>query len=506
MTQVWFRMKNGLFRFRFSFISAMACGLLAHLPAFTNKYLAADDVFSLFSKNATISSGRWALPLISAIFPDYSMPWLNGILTLLLLSAAACITACVFDLKRPVEQVLCGGALTVFPALTSTFGYMFTAPAYAAALLLIVLGVYAVRKQSVVSCIAACVLFTFSFGIYQAYISFAACLICLILIKEFLFSERDMKSILLYALRMALVAAAAGLLYLGINRLVMAVSGTAYNEYAAQNLYADVSIPQRLLLAYTSFFAVFRYRYGYIPTRFCLLLYAVCIAGSALILVTRWFRCRGIGRKAAVFVLFMLFPLAVNCLFLFVAPAAIHGLTQYAFVTVFLLFLMAVGQCGILDRPRLRAVCKGVTAAAVALILICNIFFANQVYLDYQMRTDRTIADYEQIVTLIEADPSFTEGKKVAVIGRMYWSTDFYEYFGNADTLTGVKNTVPGMYSWREVMKYRIGFDADFATNEEIDSIRALPAYADMPCFPYHGSVAEIGDYIVVKLSGDTAE
>lgn len=484
----------------------MVCGLLAHVPAFTNKYLAADDIYSLFSKNATISSGRWALPLTSAIFPDYSMPWLNGILTLLLLSVAACITAYVFDLKRPVEQVLCGGALTVFPALTATFGYMFTAPAYAAALLLIVLGVYAVQKQSVVSSIAACVLFTLSFGIYQAYISFAACLFCLLLIKEFLFSERDTKNILLYALRMALVAAAAGLLYLGINRLVMAVTGTAYNEYAVQNLNTGISsIPRDLLSAYTSFFAVFRYRYGYIPTLFCLLLYAVCMAGSALILIPRWFRCKGIGRKAAVFVLLMLFPLAVNCLFLFVAPAAIHSLTQYAFVTIFLLFLMAVGQCGTLSRPRLRTICKSVTAA-VALILICNIFYANQAYLDYQIRTDRTVADYEQIVAMIEADPSFTEGKKVAVIGSMHWSTDFYAYFGRADTLTDIKSTVPGMYSWREVMKYRIGFDADFATDEEIDGIRSLPAFADMPCFPYYGSVAEIGDCIVVKLSGDTAE
>ena len=47
------------------FLSAVVSGLFAHMYAFTNKLLNADEISALFSKGATVKSGRWGLLLES---------------------------------------------------------------------------------------------------------------------------------------------------------------------------------------------------------------------------------------------------------------------------------------------------------------------------------------------------------------------------------------------------------------------------------------------------------
>ena len=61
-------------------VSAFAAGLAAYLFVFTNKLLNLDEIAGLFGKGESISSGRWALALTSYVFPDVSMPWINGML------------------------------------------------------------------------------------------------------------------------------------------------------------------------------------------------------------------------------------------------------------------------------------------------------------------------------------------------------------------------------------------------------------------------------------------
>ena len=71
--------------------AGLLSGFLAFSFAFCNKLLNADEIGALFGKGTTISSGRWALKLTSLLLPDVSMPWLYGVLSVLLLSAAAAV-------------------------------------------------------------------------------------------------------------------------------------------------------------------------------------------------------------------------------------------------------------------------------------------------------------------------------------------------------------------------------------------------------------------------------
>ena len=85
------RWKETVLRDKAPFLAAFLAGLAAHGYAFSNKLLNHDEIESLFGKGATITSGRWGLEPVKLLFPDWSMPWIYGLISLLLISAAACL-------------------------------------------------------------------------------------------------------------------------------------------------------------------------------------------------------------------------------------------------------------------------------------------------------------------------------------------------------------------------------------------------------------------------------
>ena len=78
-------------RYRIPFLASLLFGLLAYGFAFTNKLINHDEAHSLFMKGGTVTSGRWGLGALDAIFPNYSMPWIYGIITVFLVAAAVCL-------------------------------------------------------------------------------------------------------------------------------------------------------------------------------------------------------------------------------------------------------------------------------------------------------------------------------------------------------------------------------------------------------------------------------
>ena len=121
------------------FISAILFGLAAHTYVFTNKLMNADEVDSLFGEGATVTSGRWGLEGIGLLLPNQSMPWLYGIITLILFALSACLIIRMFEIKGKLIRILLAGMITVFPSLTGTFCFMFTSSAYAFSFFLTVL-------------------------------------------------------------------------------------------------------------------------------------------------------------------------------------------------------------------------------------------------------------------------------------------------------------------------------------------------------------------------------
>ncbi|MBR1566366.1 MAG: glucosyltransferase domain-containing protein, partial [Oscillospiraceae bacterium] len=163
-------------RDRLPFFSALGFGLLAYGFCMLNKIPVGDDLnpLGLFGKGATTESGRYGLELLRYVMPDASMPWIYGLMSILLLSAAVCVTVRIFEIRSPVLQILSAGVFICFPAQAGTMLYMFTAAPYALAMLLSATGVWYFITGGKGRWFISPLLISFSCSIYQGYLSIAA--------------------------------------------------------------------------------------------------------------------------------------------------------------------------------------------------------------------------------------------------------------------------------------------------------------------------------------------
>ncbi|MCD7909369.1 MAG: glucosyltransferase domain-containing protein [Clostridium sp.] len=185
---------------KYAFFSSVIFGVLANLYMLTNKISFHDDIGCLFTVGATYSSGRWFLgvlgKIVSMLFGNYSLPVLEGLLTIFFIALSSVFVIDIFNVKDKLSCCLIGAIMSVFPTVFATFAYMFTAPYYYFALLLSVLSVYVVQQHKFgflpAICLIAC-----STGIYQAFFPVSVSLFLGLLITNAIQTEMKVPSIII---------------------------------------------------------------------------------------------------------------------------------------------------------------------------------------------------------------------------------------------------------------------------------------------------------------------
>lgn len=492
-------------RYRIPFLSTLLLGLLAYGFAFTNKLINHDEAASLFTKGSTVPSGRWGLGALDSIFPNYSMPWIYGILTVLIIALAVCLLVHVFRVKNNVLQVLLSGCIVAFPSLIGTFGYMFTATSFALSFLLAVSAAAMIRQPQKWCFIPALGCLIFSLCIYQAYISVAAGLLVLTLIQQLLKEEKPQKILLNGIYYVLFLVAALGLYYLA-TQVVLKITGVSMNGYASERIIFSLSsVLNGVVLAYVNFFRFFTEGFlGLIPTAFSRTLHLLLLVSLGWLLVQQLLRC---GRNSlSHLILFLLLvaalPLAINCMYMITSVDSIHTLVLYGFVSVYVLtVILADHFLSSAPERSLTSIILNVLSTVMALIIAVNIYIANQSYLNLHLRYENASAFYTSLIADIKMNPGFDENTRLAVIGE-YQQPDYYPLqFESIHTITGVYGFVPDNYSKDFFLTYYTGFPMEFASEEEISRIMETPEFDAMAVYPYYGSLQKIGDCLVVKLS-----
>ena len=157
---------------RIAFLTCFVLGLLIHMPVLLSDIPNHDGLDSMYFDQNMITSGRWFLSVACGFSSYYTLPWLIGVLGLLFLGVAAAALCELLEVRKTWAVVLCSGLLVAFPALASTFAYVYTLDGYMMALMLAVLAVLFVRKRKY-GFLPGAVCLAFSMGIYQGYLSFA---------------------------------------------------------------------------------------------------------------------------------------------------------------------------------------------------------------------------------------------------------------------------------------------------------------------------------------------
>lgn len=489
--------------------SALAAGILAHMFAFTNKLVNHDEVYSLFEKGATVISGRWGLGALDAVFPNYSMPWIYGILTIVLMAVSCCIIVRIFSVRSKLLQSLLAGLIVVFPSLTGTFGYMFTSSSYAVSFFLAVLSVWLIRQDKLWYGIPALICMILSLSIYQSYISIAASMLVLVLIQQLLHGEDFLPVLRRGISYIAFLVLSLGAYYIA-TQVVFVITGTEFGSYAASSITLSAStIFSGISLAYSNFLRFFTESYhGLIPTVFSRLMHQVLLAAICILLLIRLVckKDRKLPNLLLLLVLIGILPLAINCMYLITAADSIHTLVLYSFIAVYILAVIILEECLVLPTPAkasalLKQLSTDVATIAVVGILISNIYIANEAYLNLYLRYENAYAFYTSLLADIKMMPEFSENTKLAVIGDYTDSEYFFEKFEDTDRITGVHGFIPDSYSADRFVEFYLGLSIPFASSEEIQQIQNSAAFEEMAIYPYYGSMQMFGDILVVKLS-----
>lgn len=503
---------------RWAFFSAVILGLATHLFMFTNKFINHDDLDQMFQIHYGAASGRWLLPAAARLDGEFSVPWLIGVLGVLCLAGAACLTVSLLRIRTPLGCVLTAGLMVSFPVVASTFAYMFTADMYFLSLLLAAFGAWAAVRWGWRGSAGGVLAITLSLGLYQAYFPVAAVLMVGALLFEVLDGEKSCKALFLKGLRLVGTLAAGLAAYLVVVRLTTRESGLVdYQGLDHMGLPPLERLPELIGQAYGKYVTVFLgnepdWTFGVL--RFVLPVSA--LGGAALLALVLRRRRLGADRTTLAVVLAVLYPLAGNLIFLLAYDGTIHDLMIYGliYVPILLIALVEYAQTALQKQGELIAhrLVSWIVALTLAPVAWGYAITDNNMYLRAELAMRQCEAYSNRLLERIEACEGFEAWRGVILVGSNVWTWDLNvtPALDSVDTsgimnLSGLRTT----YSYGLFLRNFLGFPAPVycGDSEEAKAAAELEEVKKMPLYPSAGSVRLVRyeptgkDVIVVKLA-----
>lgn len=490
-------------KYQVPFLTGMIVGLIAHAYMLFNKLPSYDDINYFFSKGATYTSGRWALGILEKLLPSLSMPWLLGLFTVFFISVSACFIVAILKIENRVLQGLTAGIAVSFPYFISLFAFMFASFSDALAILISTAAVYFFLRRSRILKAVALGLLTVALGIYQPYLAYAAGLLILVLMRDCLDrnNEEKLSAILLRGVQMLVFMGLAVGLYFIINKVFLVLTHTALSEYGTGKM-AEAGVFARIGNAYRDFFGSLKDdRYGFMGSHISEILHRLMEIFDAAALICLLCRKDRIGKKLLFGGLLIIFPLALNALFL-LFDGDFHTLMMYSRICLYLFALLLAELLTEENGERkIGAYLRDAGCLVLALLILINTYVANRSYLNLQIVYENAYANAVSVMTRIEMLPERTEGMPIAVIGSQEMNISQIYFSSGGQRVFGVWDAWNHLAYMDDFMLYYLGYLHYAAPAEVKAALSADPRVAAMPVYPLPGSVGILDGVVVVKLS-----
>lgn len=515
--EVWTYVKNRVKRrWIFCFTVTMTAGLFAHFYRLVNWLPNWDSlVFRYDSQNMT-QFGRIFLSLACGISSYYDLPWINGLLSLFYLSAGAVVICELFSFRKPAAVALTGALTAVFPTVTSTFLYMYTADGYClafffscfAALLLARAGgaVFSWRKN-----LAAVLLLAVLSGIYQAYVTVTVMLLLLYLADRLVFFRMTWREFWRACLRYLICGAAGvGALYLLFVKAALFLEKSALSEYQSVasafaleslNPIASVKGCGKLFLSY--FFAMFQQVSAYtVLNLLVFLLLAVLTAVSC--------KMRGVWKEPwrlfALIVCLAAMPFGASVLFFIEPYVDYHNLMRMGYIVFYLALILFYER---LDGLPVRLLAAKQWAILLTAGLVCGnfILIANITWQKQQIAYEKSYGILVRMADRIEQMPGAADCRSLAVFGRFsdgqLWYADLPpDMTGTTDgvILLNTDPTIEDQSVFVSALADYCGLHFKKASAEEEETVKASEKFQAMEAWPAADSVKVIDGILVIYL------
>lgn len=515
LKKIWRRIPSQV---KFAFFGTIIIGLMTHLYMFTNKLYNYDELANMPAGYGTgAQSGRWFLSLLgdrmAVEFGNYSIPFLNGMISVLFIAISAALVVDMFKVKSNFYSAAIGGLMVSFPAVVSSFYFMYTVVFYYFAVLMSVLAAYVVVKfpKNIFLHIAAVVMLACSLGIYQAYFANAACLLLMMVIMLCVDfdSERTWKEILITAIRYLAVLALGMVLYFVLNKFFLNYWGVQLNGYQGIDTMGKMTLAdlvRTVKLCYSQFINLC---YGHVcylnPTSWVKRSFFVIMVIYAVGALTKIFGEKNcVVKKVFLGLGFCLIPLGSFLVYVMVPNGWVYALMAYAvvFVPVFALVWVDHYHVAFDKNDVLRKLMQWAAMLVSVVMLVVYVWYGNGCYLSMEYTKYHDMAYYETMVTQIKSVEGYSDELPVALIGDTI--TDSTNNMGSMMGLTfgmdGKLESNVNVYSRTFIITKLLGFAPQFAGYEQIVELMENEEVKEMPCYPDDGSIKIVDDVVVVKM------
>jgi hypothetical protein len=394
----------------------IAVSVLAFGFEMTNLTFHHDDAVYIFVDDARIgrSLGRFGFGFLHYYTQNaYIMPFLQMAQAIALMAVCGLMIARVWKLERPLDIALVAALVCVFPYMAQIYQYNFCTVPFALAHLLAAAAVMLSIRATVLSVLAAAVLYAATFSVYQAVLANAATLLAFWFLATLLFKVRDGAPVRSALLKPTVAAAVAvilgGLLYIAL----VAVSGKGVSHYqGADEAFAmrpklDPTLMASLLSQGSR--AFFIWPEHYFPP-YLKVLQIVLVGGAALACLSLPKTWRA---KAAALVVFGLALVAPRTLHLLHPGGNFHQLTLTAYAVVIAGSLMIIlrGAAALLRNA----------AAVISLIVIAG--YVMQCNWISTVNAQNTMAHFAQATQILARARSLPDsnwdGNTIVVSGSL---------------------------------------------------------------------------------------
>lgn len=512
-------MKRDFFRWKspqVAAVSAMACGMLTHLYALTNNLQNCDSIAQQpYGYGTGVTSGRWLLNLLGDFFQfwgvDYNLPVVDVFLFLLILAVSAGFLVSTLEIRSHLSAALIGGLMTVFPSVTATIFFHYTAVYYGIAVFLAVFAVWILPKHKY-GLLFSALSIACSLGIYQAYVPITVSVFVLLLIRDGLNRQMELRKLIRRGLHDCLALLLGLALYYLFLKIALSLYGETLSGYQGVNSMGKLSLAELPGLIKEAVYSVVmlpvKNYSGLSAMRIIRLVYAVfggvfavSLGYALLVHVRKWSMAILEG------VLAILFLIAVNFIVIMCPDGWVYTLMVYSFVILPCAPMVVVEAMQTQEdaqkekKSRLQNLLEKVCGICAALMVFSYGYEANIQYTMVDYVQHQTENYYTSLVAQIRMTEGFTPEKKWALIGRVedplvqsYWQYEV-RYGGVPDTLDSLNRY--SRFNW--IQNY-IGYTPEILNEQEMKDILETEEVKAMPCWPSQGSIRVVGDVVVVKF------
>lgn len=517
------------------FVYTIIIGFLTHAFRMTNTMICSDTTNYIKSIGVTwvISLGRILLPGVEKIRGTVELPFLIGVICLVLIGCAAVFFVRLFDVQENIFLVIIAWILVANPVVTSIFAYMYTADGYMISLLFSVLAAYlCLKKKGLAGILLGGLCLAVSLGFYQAFLSVTIIIMLFYLFRMLYASEYDMKEIGKMTGR-CLLSGVIGVAVYAIGVMIVWKIG---EQQAASYMGMDSAgstgingLLQAVIDCYVDFakFYIVRWELNRYNAMNVLMFLLTLI--TWLVLVTK----RKLWRKPVrVILMALVFPLLpmVCHIFEFVSAGVSYTSTsmEYSLALVYLLLLIIWSDMRLsvstqntnIEKPENPKEVVGIAESfrwtdlqywkkhylsmlSVVLLLCISFHFmviANRSY--YNMNNANTKVEMllNRIVMRMEMTEGYHEDMEVAIYGSCY---EIPEYVPAAPVMSGVVSNIflSQDNEYISMMNHYLSTSYGRAGFETMCQIAATEEFAMMEPWPSENSVKIINGTMVLYLS-----